>query len=93
MTRISVIQQDIDDSEGNLDAALLCPIDRAATRVVKTGVNVATGKESIAFYQDFECLARMPLPESARRFVEAFDNSSPKAKPFKFELEIPAILL
>jgi hypothetical protein len=90
ITKVQVTQQDIEDSAGDtIESGMFCPIDRAAGRLVKDGIDVCTTRERIKFYPHDFCLNGAELPEEAKQFVYAFDNDLPGAQPFEFEIEIP----
>ena len=88
---IHVTQEDID--QGIPEAPTACPIWYALTRqltfAAKEDPFFEVNGDEIEFYDDAgRPPQKVPLPDAAQLFVQAFDNED-DVEPFAFELELP----
>lgn len=74
------------------------PVGYAITRALRTvpgDLRLASVQPTAAYVTGTGRFSTIPLPEAAREFIRAFDNPSSRAasqpaKPFQFDLNIPA---
>jgi hypothetical protein len=88
---VQVTQQDI--NQGRPYSPSSCPIALALKRATKAGyVSVGPARADITVYRLFRKDASYlaPLPTTAAKFIETFDNyhTHLTVKPFEFDLEL-----
>jgi hypothetical protein len=83
---IHVQQKHIDQGESR--RSCFCPIALALADSFSDVIYASVGTGDFAVNRRGFNLLQSPLPESASKFVRAFDNGKP-VKPFTFEIEIP----
>jgi hypothetical protein len=82
--KISVTQKNI--NSGTRDECTTCPV--ALAIITRTGRNVLVASDCVDFSPDNYYSGKMiPLPRSARRFINRFDQAKP-VEPFNFFLEV-----
>jgi hypothetical protein len=90
MTAVSVTAGHI--AKGERDSCRFCPVARAISEALPGIELVAVDSAHVTFGHPAGWYGwrQIDLPDSATRFIEAFDLGDP-VEPFTFELDYPAV--